>query len=442
MRTSASAHGILTGYLHSYTRYAGLDISPDFILIRFHILLTAITAIEDCASTHFFHPFLVVRCYDSGCLDFRFGTQTPAIYLLFQHLGIFAVMHFKTAATAALFSALAIAGPLDERAAGEAFTVEQVAVEQEVLPPSAQVLRTYAKYMKTPPAKIVVAAKAALQSGSVVANPQNYDLAYLSRVTVGGQTFTLNFDTGSADLWVYSTLQPSSQTSGRTLYDPTESNNASIMSSQSWAITYGDGSGASGKVYADNVVIGGVTATSQAVEAATSVSQQFLNDKESGGLVGLAFSNINTVRPNQQATFFDSVSRTLPSKLFTADLKKGAPGSYDFGFIDTSKYAGAITYAPIQSSSGFWRFAMGGYTIGGKAAKTSSMGTGIADTGTTLLYLPDAVVSDYWGSVSGAYMSNQFGAYIFPCASTLPTFAISISGRNFVIVSLAFLLFE
>jgi aspergillopepsin I len=66
------------------------------------------------------------------------------------------------------------------------------------------------------------------------------------------------------------------------------------MSGYSWRITYGDGSGASGDVYKDKVSVGGVTATSQAVEAARSVSSQFVQDTANDGLLGLAFSSINT----------------------------------------------------------------------------------------------------------------------------------------------------
>lgn len=103
------------------------------------------------------------------------------------------------------------------------------------------------------------------------------------------------------------------------------------MQGYSWDITYGDQSGAGGDVYSDKVVIGGVTATSQAVEAATSVSSTFASDTQSDGLVGLAFSSINTVKPKAQTTFFDTVKSTLAKGLFTADLKKGAAGSYTFG---------------------------------------------------------------------------------------------------------------
>ena len=130
--------------------------------------------------------------------------------------------------------------------------------------------------------------------------------------------------------WVFSTLTPSSESAGHTLYNPST---GTKKSGYSWKITYGDNSGAAGVVYGDKVVVGGVTATSQAVEAATSVSAQFVQDTASDGLLGLAFSSINTVSPTKQTTFFDTVKSTLAKALFTADLKKGAPGSYTFGLV-------------------------------------------------------------------------------------------------------------
>ena len=67
------------------------------------------------------------------------------------------------------------------------------------------------------------------------------------------------------------------------------------------------------------------------MEAATSVSSQFVKDTDNDGLVGLAFSSINTVKPKKATTFFDTVKGNLKQQLFAANLKKGAAGSYDFG---------------------------------------------------------------------------------------------------------------
>jgi hypothetical protein len=130
---------------------------------------------------------------------------------------------------------------------------------------------------------------------------------------------------------VFSTETPSSESTGHTLYNP--SNSGTKLQGYSWDITYGGQSGASGDVYTDKVVVGGVTATTQAVEAATSVSTTFTQNTDNDGLLGLAFSSINTVTPKSQTTFFDTVKSTLAKGLFTADLKKGAAGSYTFGYV-------------------------------------------------------------------------------------------------------------
>jgi hypothetical protein len=262
-------------------------------------------------------------------------------------------------------------------------------------------------------------------------------MSYLCQVSVGGQTLNLNFDSGSADLWVYSALQPSSQQSGHSVYDPSKSSSSQLLVGNTWSIQYGDKSSASGNVYADKVIIGSVTATSQAVEAATSVSSSFLADVNNDGLVGLSFSNINTVSPSQQKTFFDTVRGSLAMPLWTASLKKGSPGTYDFGYIDSSKYSGKITYVNVNSASGFWQFTADGYQVGSSSTVSSSF-VAIADTGTSLMYLPSSSVSAYWAQVTGSgYDSNQ-GAYTFPCNSMLPDFILIIGGNKITVVSIMF----
>lgn len=163
------------------------------------------------------------------------------------------------------------------------------------------------------------------------------------------------------------------------------------MEGSTWKISYGDGSAAEGDVYKDTVSIGGVTVHNQAIEAAQEVSQQFTEDTNSDGLLGLAFSQINTgkslicqsflqeypkkvysvVKPQSQQTFFDTAKSSLDSPVFAVALKQHAAGSYDFGYIDKSKHTGSITYTQVDSTDGYWMFTAAGYGIGSGQTKTS-----------------------------------------------------------------------
>jgi len=348
---------------------------------------------------------------------------------------------FSTAIAAGLVSmAAAAAIPVQTQAppkpvVGATFSIEQVSVGQAlVAPPAVAMLKTYAKFKKAnqAPAKVKSAAavQATGQTGSASAIPESYDESYLTPVTVGGQTLNLDFDTGSSDLWVYSNQMSQNDQEGHDVY---QTNPANLMAGENWQIGYGDGSGASGNIYSDRVQVGGVTATSMAVEAATSVSSAFLADSANDGLLGLAFDNVNQAYPKQVPTFFTNVKSTLQSALFTVTLKKGAPGTFDFGYIDSSKYTGALTYVPVQSSSGYWMFNAGGYKVGNNALIKQSIGKAIADTGTSLLYLPKKVVNNYYSKVPGAQNNGQVGGWIFPCNTVLPDLTVMIGGQPFVI---------
>jgi len=170
----------------------------------------------------------------------------------------------------------------------------------------------------------------------------------------------------------------------------------------------------------------------RAVELAQTISASFQSDTDNDGLLGLAMNSINTASPNPVKTFFSNAIPTLASPLFTVNLKKGTPGNYNFGYIDSTEYTGSITYVPVNTANGFWEFTGNGYAIGSGAFVSSSIDA-IADTGTTLLYLPTTVVSAYYAKVSGAkYVSSQ-GGYTYPCSATLPSITLGIGGYKAVV---------
>ena len=229
---------------------------------------------------------------------------------------------------------------------------------------------------------------------------------------------------------MFSTELPASEQSGHSVYNPATS--GKVDTGETWSISYGDGSSASGNVYFDTVVVGGTTVTNQAVEAAQTISAQFQSDTANDGLLGLAFDSINTASPNQVPTFFDNAKPTLAAPVFTANLKKGTAGNYNFGYIDSSEYTGGITYVAVNTANGFWEFTSNGYAVGSGAFVSSSIDA-IADTGTTLLYLPAAAVRAYYAKVPGAVNSAAQGGYIFPCSATLPSITLGIGSYRAVV---------
>lgn len=231
--------------------------------------------------------------------------------------------------------------------------------------------------------------------------------------------------------WVFSSELSAQYQRGHSVYSPSKSKTSKKLSGSSWKISYGDGSSASGDVYTDNVTVGGITVKAQAVEAAQKVSSEFASDVDNDGLLGLAFSSINTVTPQRQTTWFDSgIKQGLFKKnLFTVDLKHAAPGTYDFGFIDDSKHTGSITYTPVNSAQGFWEFTGTGYAVGDGSFKQQSIDA-IADTGTTLLLMDDAIVEDYYGQIDGAQLDQQQGGYVFPCDADIPDFVLGIGNAQ------------
>ncbi|KAK3393915.1 aspartic peptidase domain-containing protein [Podospora didyma] len=274
-------------------------------------------------------------------------------------------------------------------------------------------------------------------TGSASTTPESDDVEYLTSVSIGTppQVLNMNFDTGSSDLWVFSTELPADEVNGQTLYDPSKSSTAQKLQGETWSITYGDGSTCGGDVYTDQVTVGSLTVKTQAVECADHVSKEFTEDTQNSGLFGLGFDNINTVMPDRQNTFFTNAKSGLDQPLFTADLKAGAPGTYSFGFIDKNAYVGKITYLPVDTSQGFWEFTSPGYLIAsGKVQRVALQG--IADTGTTLLLLPDQVVSDYYSSVSGAQYESSQAGYTFPCSqsSSLPDFTFVLNSSSAITV--------
>lgn len=137
-----------------------------------------------------------------------------------------------------------------------------------------------------------------------------------------------------------------------------------------------------------------------------------------------------TVSPVKQKTFFENAKPTLSNPVFTVDLKKGAPGSYTFGIIDPAQYISPLCYVPVNPARSYWQFSTGGYAIGKQDSFVSFAFDAIADTGTTLLYLPEPVVQAYYAQVPSAWYNAVQGGWTFSCADGLPSISFQIGNHR------------
>ncbi|AEO67340.1 81a99004-89bc-4a19-b6c3-ab167c5a1e80 [Thermothielavioides terrestris] len=263
--------------------------------------------------------------------------------------------------------------------------------------------------------------------GLVAATPVNEDAEYVSPIKVGGQTINVALDSGSADLWVFSSRLPASDLVGHQAYNSSQSSSFRSLPGANFSILYADATSASGDVGTDTVDVGGATVTSQAVGMATSVSSAFAEDTNLSGLLGLAFSQLSTIKPTKQKTFFENVMPSLAEPVFTADLRKDAAGAFEFGRIDGSKFVGALSWAPVNTSSGFWQVSTRGFAVGNTQTSLPAADA-IVDTGTTIMLVSEEISDGYYSQVPGAQLTPAAAGMTFPCNATLPDLLVDVDG--------------
>jgi hypothetical protein len=210
-----------------------------------------------------------------------------------------------------------------------------------------------------------------------------------------------------------------------------------------------------------DLLVGGLTIRSQAVETADDVDESFISGA-GDGLLGLAWGAINTVMPQRVLTPVENMIQQDEIKpgqeLFTAKLGSWRDANepdhgesfYTFGFIDADTLSAAdvkeqnIWYAPLVHNNsdemdGFWRFTSSSIVVNGKPFNRPDGNTAIADTGTTMALLDDAALENIYGTIPGALISQSQqngGMWVYPASTTLaqlPVVSIDVGGKQFTV---------
>ncbi|KAK7756419.1 hypothetical protein SLS62_001645 [Diatrype stigma] len=270
------------------------------------------------------------------------------------------------------------------------------------------------------------------QDGSVPAIAKDGDLLWIAPVGVGTppQELFIDMDTGSSDTWLFSTDTPNDQVKGQRLYSPNDSSTSKLIDKCSWSILYGDFSSSSGICYRDTLTLGNISVPNMTIESATSTSEMFTETKSMSGLVGLGWPYLAQTEPKQK-TLIEFLPDVLTKPVFTVDLKHNDTGSFNFGFIDDSLYQADVEYVDVDTKEGFWTVLHKGFNVGGENLKYefSSPKEVIVDTGTTILFMPDAAVDTYFDKVPGANFSYDEYGYVVPCNKTPPDLTIELTDK-------------
>lgn len=100
-------------------------------------------------------------------------------------------------------------------------------------------------------------------------------------------------------------------------------------------------------------------------------------------------------------------------------------GELTLGGTDSSKFTGSISYFP--SPGPYWSVSVSSFTYG---TKSLGSGSGIVDTGTTLIYIPDGAFTQFSSATGGRI--DKTGLISF---SKKPTanFGVTINGKTYTL---------
>ncbi|KAJ3577094.1 hypothetical protein NPX13_g3475 [Xylaria arbuscula] len=271
-------------------------------------------------------------------------------------------------------------------------------------------------------------------TGTVSAKSKDGDLLWLAPVSIGTppQELFVDLDTGSTDSWFFSTDTKPREVDGQTLYNPNKSSTANLISNCSWSIIYGDWSTSSGKCYTDTFALGNLSIPEMTIESAESVSDMFTATSYMSGLVGLAWPDLKQTTPPQKA-LIEFLPEVLHEAVFTVDFRhNSSDGSFNFGYIDHTLHDSEIVYTGVDTSSGFWSVKNTAFGISGQNLTYSFLEpkSVIIDTGTTLLFAPEASVDTYFAKIPGANFSMEEYGYLVPCDAELPDFLWEFSDED------------
>jgi len=255
---------------------------------------------------------------------------------------------------------------------------------------------------------------------------------YYCQISIGtpGQTFNVQVDTGSSDLWIPGSDCTSTACLNHTRFDGSKSSTYQATG-QNFSIQYGSGY-MTGVVGQDVVNIAGLS-INQSFGMSLTEDDTF-DQGALDGLIGMAFESISS---EGVTTPFDNLVQqqgigSLFSFYFNFAANGGQGGELTLGGYDNSKFTGDIKYSPLTAET-YWNIGLQSVTVNGKDAGVQPQDATI-DTGTTLIIAPDSDAQAINNLIGAKPIQGQDGMYSLPCnIAGLPDVVLTFNGNKFTV---------
>ncbi|CAB4464264.1 unnamed protein product [Rhizophagus irregularis] len=243
---------------------------------------------------------------------------------------------------------------------------------------------------------------------NVEVDQQHPDIAYFGELFFGDSKFDIQFDTGSADLWVIDDACLSPACDDKNRYDPeTDEDFQDLHENFNAEYDKGTVTGTQGTT----IVQIGDLSIRQKFGLAVTLTNDFQRD-EFDGMMGMAF---NVASQNDQITLisnlFNDNNNHFDAQQFSFKLGRdadGTEGELTIGGVNSESFTGELTWTGLsENNGGLWIIPLDDCLVNGAALNLAGRIANL-DTGTTLIVVPHADAQQVYANIQHEEKNGHF----------------------------------
>ncbi|KAF9571844.1 Vacuolar protease A, partial [Lunasporangiospora selenospora] len=255
---------------------------------------------------------------------------------------------------------------------------------------------------------------------------------YYGEISIGSppQTFSVVFDTGSANLWVPSTHCSSIACFLHRRYNADESSTFKPNGTK-FEIQYGSGS-LEGIISNDNLEVGGAIVKKQDFGESVKEPGLAFAFGKFDGIFGLAYDTISVL--GVVPPFYNLVNQGLVDEpvfgFYLASTDESTGGQMTLGGIDKNHYTGELDWHKVRRQA-YWEIDLPKIQLGDDIVDVD--GGAVIDTGSSLIVLGTDLAEMINTSIGAK--KNYAGQYTIECSkvASLPSFSFFFGNKKYTL---------